>query len=45
MSIVVTGATGKLGGLVVDALLERGLPADQIVAAGRNAASSSHRRS
>jgi NAD(P)H dehydrogenase (quinone) len=37
MSIVVTGATGKLGGLVVDQLLERGVPADEIVAAGRNA--------
>ena len=36
MSIVVTGATGKLGGLVVDSLLRRGVPADQIVAAGRN---------
>jgi NAD(P)H dehydrogenase (quinone) len=37
MSTVVTGATGKLGGLVVDALLERGIPANQIVAGGRNA--------
>lgn len=36
MSIVVTGATGKLGGLVVEALLKRGVSADQIVAAGRN---------
>lgn len=36
MSIVVTGATGKLGGLVVQNLLRRGVAADQIVAAGRN---------
>jgi NAD(P)H dehydrogenase (quinone) len=36
MSIVVTGATGQLGGLVVEDLLSRGVPADQIVAAGRN---------
>jgi NAD(P)H dehydrogenase (quinone) len=36
MSIVVTGATGKLGGLVVDALLARGVAAGDIVAAGRN---------
>lgn len=36
MSIVVTGATGKLGGLVVRGLLRRGIAADQIVAAGRN---------
>jgi NAD(P)H dehydrogenase (quinone) len=37
MSIVVTGATGKLGGLVVDALLQHSVPGGQIVAAGRNA--------
>jgi NAD(P)H dehydrogenase (quinone) len=36
VSIVVTGATGKLGRLVVGSLLRRGVPADQIVAAGRN---------
>ncbi|MFF2318155.1 SDR family oxidoreductase [Arthrobacter sp. NPDC058097] len=35
MTIVITGATGQLGRLVVEALLESGLPADQIVAAGR----------
>lgn len=35
MSIVVTGATGRLGRLVVEALLERGVPAGQIVATGR----------
>ena len=36
MSIVVTGATGHLGRLVVESLLERGVPAGQIVAAGRS---------
>jgi NAD(P)H dehydrogenase (quinone) len=35
VSIVVTGATGHLGRLVVESLLRRGVPADQIVAAGR----------
>lgn len=35
MSIVVTGATGHLGRLVVEALLERGVPAGRIVATGR----------
>ncbi|WP_395400028.1 SDR family oxidoreductase [Arthrobacter sp. UC242_113] len=35
MTILITGATGKLGRLVVEALLESGLPAEQIVAAGR----------
>ncbi|MGR6963173.1 SDR family oxidoreductase [Geodermatophilus sp. URMC 61] len=35
MSIVVTGATGHLGRLVVEALLARGVPAEQIVATGR----------
>jgi NAD(P)H dehydrogenase (quinone) len=35
MSIVITGATGHLGRLVVEALLERGVPAGQIVATGR----------
>jgi len=37
MSIVVTGATGKLGRGTVEALLARGVPAGQIVAAGRDA--------
>lgn len=36
--IAVTAATGHLGRLVVDALLERGVPADQVVAAVRNPA-------
>jgi NAD(P)H dehydrogenase (quinone) len=35
MSIVVTGATGHLGRLVVEALLQRGVPAEQIIATGR----------
>ena len=35
MSIVVTGATGHLGRLVVEGLLARGVPAAEIVAAGR----------
>ena len=35
MSYVVTGATGHLGRLVVEALLERGVPAEQVVAGGR----------
>ena len=35
MSIVVTGATGQLGRLVVEALLQRGVPAEQIIATGR----------
>ena len=35
MSIVVTGATGQLGRLVIDSLLQRGVPARQIVATGR----------
>jgi NAD(P)H dehydrogenase (quinone) len=35
MSIVVTGATGHLGRLVVESLLERGVPAAEIVATGR----------
>ncbi|WP_350277714.1 NAD(P)H-binding protein [Kribbella sp. HUAS MG21] len=37
MSIVVTAATGHLGTLVVDELLQR-VPADQVVAVARNAA-------
>jgi NAD(P)H dehydrogenase (quinone) len=36
MTIVVTGATGHLGRFAVDALLNRGVPAEQIVAVGRN---------
>jgi NAD(P)H dehydrogenase (quinone) len=36
MFIVVTGATGQLGRLTVEALLRRGVPASQIVATGRN---------
>jgi NAD(P)H dehydrogenase (quinone) len=35
MSILVTGATGQLGRLVVEALLRRGVPAQQIIATGR----------
>ena len=35
MSIVVTGATGHLGRLAVEALLERGVPAAEVVATGR----------
>ena len=36
MSIVVTGATGHLGRLIVEALLRDATPASEIVAAGRN---------
>jgi len=36
VSIVVTGATGQLGRHVLEALLERGVPAEEIVAAGRS---------
>ena len=35
MSIVITGATGQLGHLVVEELLARGVPADRVVATGR----------
>jgi NAD(P)H dehydrogenase (quinone) len=35
MSIVITGATGHLGRLVVESLLSRGVPAGQLVATGR----------
>ncbi|RZU66651.1 NAD(P)H dehydrogenase (quinone) [Microterricola gilva] len=36
MTIVITGATGQLGSLVVDALLQAGTPAAEIVGTGRN---------
>ncbi|MDX3087817.1 MULTISPECIES: SDR family oxidoreductase [unclassified Streptomyces] len=36
MSIVVTGATGQLGRLTVEALLRRGVPAADIIATGRD---------
>jgi NAD(P)H dehydrogenase (quinone) len=35
MSIVITGATGHLGRLTVEALLDHGVPAGQIIATGR----------
>ncbi|MEP6482421.1 MAG: SDR family oxidoreductase, partial [Rhodoglobus sp.] len=35
--IVITGATGHLGRLIVESLLARGVAPDQLVAAGRNA--------
>ncbi|WP_024286221.1 SDR family oxidoreductase [Cellulomonas sp. KRMCY2] len=35
MTVIVTGATGHLGRLIVEDLLAGGLPADQVVAAGR----------
>jgi NAD(P)H dehydrogenase (quinone) len=38
MSIVVTGASGQLGTLTVEALLRRGVPAADIVATGRDTA-------
>jgi NAD(P)H dehydrogenase (quinone) len=38
MTIVVTGATGKLGRLTIDSLLQRGARADDIVAIGRDTA-------
>lgn len=38
MTLVVTGATGHLGRLVVEALLDRDVPAGQIVAVGRDTA-------
>lgn len=37
MSYVVIGATGHLGTLTIDSLLDRGIAANDIVAAGRNA--------
>lgn len=36
MTILVTGATGQLGRLVIDELLARQVPAAEIIAAGRN---------
>lgn len=36
MNIAVTGATGHLGGFVIDSLLARGVAADDIVAIARN---------
>ncbi|MFI7489658.1 SDR family oxidoreductase [Micromonospora echinaurantiaca] len=36
MSIVVTGATGHLGRLIVESLLRRGVPAGEVVALGRD---------
>ncbi|KUM33207.1 SDR family oxidoreductase [Arthrobacter sp. EPSL27] len=36
MTIVITGATGQLGRLVVEALLDQNVPAARIVAAGRD---------
>jgi NAD(P)H dehydrogenase (quinone) len=36
VSIVVTGATGQLGRHIIEALLERNVPAQDIVAAGRS---------
>jgi NAD(P)H dehydrogenase (quinone) len=38
MTIAVTGATGHLGRLVVEAILDRGVPADQVVAVVRDTA-------
>ncbi|MCB5291742.1 SDR family oxidoreductase [Arthrobacter sp. SO3] len=38
MTMVITGATGQLGRLVVEALLEHNVPAAQIVATGRDLA-------
>ncbi|MFD5723526.1 SDR family oxidoreductase [Streptomyces sp. NPDC127036] len=38
MSIVVTGATGHLGRLTIEALLRRGIPAADIIATGRDIA-------
>ncbi len=36
MSIVITGATGQLGGLVIQNLMGKKVPANQIVAVVRN---------
>jgi NAD(P)H dehydrogenase (quinone) len=37
MSTAVTGATGQLGSLVIDSLLDRGVPSTEIVAVARDA--------
>ncbi|HAM45787.1 MAG TPA: NAD(P)-dependent oxidoreductase, partial [Propionibacteriaceae bacterium] len=42
MTLAVTGATGHLGGLVVEHLLRRGTPADQIVALVRRPDAADH---
>ncbi len=36
MTLVITGATGNLGALTIDALLDRGVDAGEIIATGRN---------
>lgn len=36
MPIVVTGATGQLGRLTIEALLRRGIPAADVIATGRD---------
>jgi NAD(P)H dehydrogenase (quinone) len=36
VTIAIIGATGKLGGLTIDALLDRGVPADDVLALGRD---------
>ncbi|MET7791849.1 SDR family oxidoreductase [Streptomyces sp900116325] len=36
MTLAIIGATGKLGALTIDALLERGVPAGGVLALGRN---------
>ena len=36
MAIIITGATGQLGGLAVQHLLDKKVPANQIVAVVRN---------
>ncbi|MFC9976706.1 NmrA family NAD(P)-binding protein [Spirillospora sp. NPDC127200] len=36
MSIAIIGATGRLGGLTIDALIERSVPVGDILAPGRN---------
>jgi NAD(P)H dehydrogenase (quinone) len=41
MSIAVTGATGQLGGLVIDSLIDRGVPPTEIVAVVRDPAKAS----
>jgi NAD(P)H dehydrogenase (quinone) len=38
MSLIIVGATGQLGRLTVENLLERGVPAREIIATGRNLA-------